>query len=66
MNAPVNHPLPLLELDVLRTFVAIAETGSFTTAASAVFRTPSAVSMQIKKLEEAIGQSVLTRDARSV
>ncbi|TIL78735.1 MAG: LysR family transcriptional regulator, partial [Mesorhizobium sp.] len=49
MNAPLNHPLPLLDLDVLRTFVAIAETGSFTTAASAVFRTPSAVSMQIKK-----------------
>lgn len=66
MNAPVNHPLPLLELDILRTFVAIAETGSFTTAASAVFRTPSAVSMQIKKLEEAIGRSVFTRDARSV
>lgn len=66
MNAPVNHPLPLLELDILRTFVAIAETGSFTTAASAVFRTPSAVSMQIKKLEEAIGRAVFTRDARSV
>ncbi|RVA78856.1 LysR family transcriptional regulator, partial [Mesorhizobium sp. M7A.F.Ca.US.006.04.2.1] len=49
MNAPLNHPLPLLDLDVLRTFVAIAETGSFTTAANAVFRTPSAVSMQIKK-----------------
>jgi hypothetical protein len=48
MNAPLNHPLPLLDLDVLRTFVAIAETGSFTTAASAVYRTPSAVSMQIK------------------
>ena len=42
MNAPLNHPLPLLELDVLRTFVAIAETGSFTTAANMVFRTPSA------------------------
>src|SRR5215470_10098327 len=33
MNAPLNHPMPLLELDVLRTFVAIAETGSLTTAA---------------------------------
>ncbi|RUY29386.1 MAG: transcriptional regulator, partial [Mesorhizobium sp.] len=22
MNAPLNHPLPLLDLDVLRTFVA--------------------------------------------
>ena len=66
MTAPLNHPLPLLDLDVLRTFVAIAETGSFTTAANAVFRTPSAVSMQIKKLEEILGRSVFARDARSV
>ncbi len=66
MNAPLNHPLPLLDLDVLRTFVAIAETGSFTTAASAVFRTPSAVSMPIKKLEDILGRSVFARDARSV
>lgn len=66
MNAPLNHPVPLLELDVLRTFVAIAETGSFTAAASTVFRTPSAVSMQIKKLEETLGRPVLSRDARSV
>ena len=66
MNAPLNHPLPLLDLDVLRTFVAIAETGSFTTAANAVFRTPSAVSMQIKKLEDILGRSVFSRDARSV
>lgn len=66
MNAPLNHPMPLLELDVLRTFVAIAETGSFTVAASSVFRTPSAVSMQIKKLEEQLGRSVFKRDARAV
>jgi DNA-binding transcriptional LysR family regulator len=66
MNAPLNHPLPLLDLDVMRTFVAIAETGSFTTAAMAVFRTPSAVSMQIKKLEDILGRSVFSRDARSV
>ena len=66
MNAPLNHPLPLLEMDVLRTFVAIAETGSFTLAANAVFRTPSAVSMQIKKLEEMLGVQVFSRDARSV
>ena len=51
---------------LLRTFVAIAETGSFTTAATAVFRTPSAVSMQIKKLEDVLGRSVFARDARSV
>lgn len=66
MTAPLNHPLPTLDLDVLRSFVAIAETGSFTVAASTVFRTPSAVSMQIKKLEDTLGCAVFARDARSV
>lgn len=55
-----------LDPDQLRTFVAIAETGSFTAAANAVYRTPSAVSMQIKKLEDILGRAVFTRDARSV
>ena len=66
MNAPLNHPLPLLDPDLLRSFVAIAETGSFTAAANLVFRTPSAVSMQIKKLEELLGVTVFLRDARQV
>lgn len=58
--------LPLLEMDLLRTFIAIAETGNFTSAAEVVFRTPSAVSMQIKKLEEVLGSPLFLRDARSV
>ncbi len=66
MNITHRHPLPLLDLDVLRTFVAIAETGNFSTAAEIVFRTPSAVSMQIKKLEEVLGTVLFLRDARSV
>lgn len=66
MTAPMQHPLPMLDIDVLRTFVAIADTGSFSAAANVVFRTPSAVSMQIKKLEEQIGVAVFDRDARSV
>ena len=63
-SAPAS--LPLLELDVMKTFIAIAETGNFTTAAEAVFRTPSAVSMQIKKLEETLRVPLFRRDARSV
>ena len=39
-------PAPL-DLDELRTFVAIAETGSFTRAADVVYKTQSAVSMQM-------------------
>lgn len=66
MNMMLRHVLPLLELDVLKTFVAIAETGNFTTAAETVYRTPSAVSMQIKKLEETLGCVLFLRDARSV
>ncbi len=57
---------PLLEADVLRTFVAIVETGSFAAAAENVFRTPSAISMQIKKLEEILGRPLFVRDSRSV
>jgi DNA-binding transcriptional LysR family regulator len=55
-----------LELDLLRTLVAIADTGSFNRAARSVFRTPSAVSMQMKKLEEQIGQALFTKEGRSV
>ncbi|MCP1677128.1 DNA-binding transcriptional LysR family regulator [Natronocella acetinitrilica] len=63
---PVPQPLPLLETDVLRTFVAIAECGSFTRAARQVFRTPSALSMQIKRLEETLGQPLFLREPRLV
>ena len=66
MNLLMRQTLPLLELDILKTFVAIAETGNFTTAAETVHRTPSAVSMQIKKLEEMLGCMLFRRDARSV
>ena len=55
-----------LELDLLRTLVAIADTGSFNKAARAVFRTPSAVSMQMKKLEEQVERALFAKDGRSV
>ena len=54
-----------LDLDQLRTFVAIAETGSFTRAGDAVFKTQSAVSMQMRRLEERIGKPIFTRDGRA-
>lgn len=55
----------LLDLDQLRTFVAIAESGSFTRAADMVFRTQSAVSMQMRRLEERVGKPLFTRDGRN-
>ena len=54
-----------LDLDQLRTFVAIAETGSFTRAAEVVFKTQSAVSMQMRRLEERIGKPIFIRDGRA-
>lgn len=69
MNAPETRPTLAqapADIDLLRTFLAIAETGSFSRAAERVFRTPSAVSMQVKKLEETLGTAVFERDSRSV
>src|SRR5262249_56145962 len=56
-------PAPL-DLDQLRTFVAISETGSFTRAAEVVFKTQSAVSMQMRRLEERIAKPIFVRDGR--
>lgn len=58
-------PSPL-DLDQLRTFVAIVDTGSFTRAAEEVFKTQSAVSMQMRKLEERLGSALFERTGRSV
>ena len=55
-----------LDTDLMRTFVAIAETGSFSAAAIRIGRTPSAVSMQVKRLEEAVGRRLFERDSRNV
>lgn len=53
-------------LDALRSFVAICETGSFRRAATRVHKSPSAVSLQIGKLEVLLGARLLDRDARHV
>jgi DNA-binding transcriptional LysR family regulator len=56
----MSAPQPL-DPDLLRAFVLIADGYSFTQAASMVGRTQSAVSMQVKRLEESLGQQVLSR-----
>lgn len=55
-----------LDLDQLQSFCAIADCGSFTEAARRVNKTQSAVSMQIKRLEERLGRPLLSREGRSV
>src|ERR1700704_1643865 len=54
-------PLNGLDPDLLRAFVLIAEGNSFTQAASVVGRTQSAISMQVRRLEESLGQRVFSR-----
>src|SRR5690242_3052084 len=55
---------PVLDSDLLRTFVAVAETGNFTRAAEKAGRTQSAVSMQMKKLEDMVGDDLFERGSR--
>jgi DNA-binding transcriptional LysR family regulator len=55
----------MLDSDQLRTFLAIADAGSFTRAAEIVHKTQSAVSMQMKRLEERLGRDIFERDGRA-
>ncbi len=55
-----------LDLDLLRTFLAFADGGSFTLAADRVGRTQSAVSMQMKRLEELVARPLFERLGRSM
>jgi DNA-binding transcriptional LysR family regulator len=50
-----------LDLDCLRTFLSIVETDSFTKAAHKVGRSQSAVSMQVKRLEQTLGGKLFNR-----
>ncbi|MFP5514247.1 MAG: LysR substrate-binding domain-containing protein [Alphaproteobacteria bacterium] len=55
-----------LDLAQLRSFLLIAEGRSFAETAELVGRSPSAVSLHIQKLEEAVGATILRRNARGV
>ena len=57
---------PGIDLDLARTFVAICDSGNFSKAAERVHRTPSAVSLQVKRLEDMLGRALFRREARSV
>ncbi|QPG61877.1 LysR family transcriptional regulator [Pseudomonas sp. BIGb0427] len=54
------------DLDVLRTFVTGVEFNSFAKAADRLGRSTSAVSAQLKKLEEQVGTPVLTKSGRGL
>jgi DNA-binding transcriptional LysR family regulator len=54
----------ILSIEFLKTFLAAAEAGSFTQAAERVYRTQSAVSMQMKRLEEEVGKPLFVRNRK--
>ena len=54
-------PRPPLDLDLLRTLIVIAEEGSFTRAAARIGRTQSAVSLQVRRLEDLVGRALVHR-----
>jgi DNA-binding transcriptional LysR family regulator len=55
-----------LSTDLLRTFIAAADAESYTSAALMVHRTQSAVSMQMKRLEEVVGKPLFLRNGRAM
>ncbi len=55
-----------LESDLLRSFVAVADLENFTRAADALGRTQSAISMQMKRLEELVGDPLFERGPRGI
>jgi DNA-binding transcriptional LysR family regulator len=55
-----------LPTDVLRTFLAVIDLGSFTKAGQLLGRTQPAISLQIKKLEELVGMTLMDTSGRNI
>jgi DNA-binding transcriptional LysR family regulator len=56
----------MLDLELLRSFVSVVDSGGFTRAGERVHRTQSTVSQQIKRLEDDVGQPLLDRSGKEV
>jgi DNA-binding transcriptional LysR family regulator len=61
-----NWSRQTFELDVLRTFVTGLELNSFARAGDRLGRSASAISLQMKKLEDQVGQPLLRRQGRGL
>ena len=55
-----------LDIDLLRSFAVVPETAALSRAAERVGRSQAALSMQMKRLEDCVGQTLLTRTGRGV
>ncbi|QBX36763.1 LysR family transcriptional regulator [Brevundimonas sp. S30B] len=60
------HRLVNLDLDLLRAFVTVADTSSFTRAGVRLGRSQPAISLQIRRLENQVGVELFSRNARDV
>src|ERR1700739_1612163 len=56
----------MLDLELLRRFVSVVDSGGFTRAGARVDRTQPTVSKQIKRLEDDVGQPLLNRTGKDV
>lgn len=59
------HPSNL-PTDLLRTFITVTDLGGYTRAGEALNRTQPAVSLQMKRLEDLVGEKLLVHDGRTV
>jgi DNA-binding transcriptional LysR family regulator len=55
-----------LPTDLLRSFIAIVDTGSMMRATDIIFLSPSALSLQMKRLEEMVQTALFTRSGRGL
>lgn len=55
-----------IPIDLLKTFVVVAETKNFTLAGKRIHRSQSAVSMQIKRLTETVGKPLIEIEGKQV
>ncbi|MDP4984411.1 LysR family transcriptional regulator [Pseudoalteromonas tunicata] len=55
-----------MDIEALRTLLAFVETGSFTRAGLQIHRTQSAISMQMKKLEQELGKTLFIKHGRNL
>lgn len=63
---PFTMSQPLDDLNLLQTFAAVAELGSFTAAAERLDMARPQVSLQVRKMESALGVSLFNRTTRRV
>ena len=66
INNSDDFALDKLDSDLLRTFLAVADAGTVTGGAARIYRSQSAASVQIRQLEDLLGQPVFKRHGRGV